>query len=453
MRVTTKNRTSPGLPAAIVLVLISLIFPPFLYAETLVETHIVSNPVVPQPIASELSDIFTDTLVQVLFENEESDGLLESDPDTVAEAIRTGINIVIQPKGYSVTLLELDFSAAPVRAVFHVSPVGWTEEEPNAVLDVDVVLSHDGLPDFWYDRFTQRLEERRQELIDVYRRFLTGLPAGAIDREWSTSIIMPYLLDADPSVILFPDFDIELAVQTGAVAVVTLKLTPVGDVINLVRPRMYSMTLYNVILDRLRERVLAEADFIEGMPRAEVDMAAEEIAAQLEFALEQDVFMQELKAYSAIEVTTIPDEPVVRVDVMVESRLYDLDLEVFVDFGNEARDTAEVQARLGFLLARGAEVFVNLNYFTNDSTLETDLALGFRPMRGTFSAIGYDLEREAFKYFIEQELGPGLILRGEIFEEDDLNEFGMTYQFQQYLSAGMYTNGNNEYWVRAIFKL
>jgi len=99
------------------------------------------------------------------------------------------------------------------------------------------------------------------------------------------------------------------------------------------------------------------------------------------------------------------------------------------------------------------EVFVNLNFFTNDNTLETDVALGFRPGRGTFTGFGYDLEREAGKYFFEQEISRGLVLRGEIFEDDQFNEFGMTYQFQQYLSGGFYTNGDNEFWARAIFTL
>jgi hypothetical protein len=128
-------------------------------------------------------------------------------------------------------------------------------------------------------------------------------------------------------------------------------------------------------------------------------------------------------------------------------------LENFIDFGNESRDSAEVQSRFGVLLARGIEVFVNLNYFTNDSTLETDIALGLRPARGTFAAVGYDVEREGMKYFFEQRLNPGLMLRSEIFEDDALNEFGMTYQFQQYVSGGVFTNGDNEYWVRAIFTL
>ena len=149
----------------------------------------------------------------------------------------------------------------------------------------------------------------------------------------------------------------------------------------------------------------------------------------------------------------LPDEPVLRIDVIVESRLYDLQLETFVDFGNEYHDSAEIQARFGLLAARGIEALVNLNFFTNDLTLETDVALGLRPASGTFVAIGYDLERESPKYFFEQEFTTGLILRGEIFEHDLLNEFGACYQFQQYLSVGMFTNGDNEYWVRAIFKL
>jgi hypothetical protein len=160
-----------------------------------------------------------------------------------------------------------------------------------------------------------------------------------------------------------------------------------------------------------------------------------------------------VRAYASIRITIPENEPVAVIDAVVESEVYDLELETFVDFGNESRDSAEVQGRIGVLLARGIEVFANLNYFTNDNTLETDIALGLAPVREVFLAVGYDLERDAPKYFFGLDVAPGLRLRGEIFEEDTLNEFGLTYQFQQYFSAGFFTNADNEFWVRAIFTL
>jgi len=438
--------------AALAMLAVCLV-PSQVCAQDLIDVKIESEPALPGLVAAELKDIFTDTLTSVLFEGEERDGILGSDPDVVAEAIRTGINIVIEPKGYTVAHLDLEFQSTPVTAVFAVHPEGWTAEDPHAVTGVDVELDRGELGDFWMQRFSRRLAENEPRLLEVYRRFLVGLPSNPIDRQWAVGIVMAALEEADPLPNVFPDFRIERSIELGAVAKITVTLEPEKDLIELIRPRMYSSTLYNVILDRMRERLLAEADFMVGMPRSEIEGAADEIAGVLSEAIEEDAMAKQLRANASISVETLESQPIVRIDAVVDSNLCDLWLETFVDFGNESRDSSEVQSRMGVLLTRGVEVFVNLNYFTNDSTLQTDVALGFRPVRGTFAAVGYDLDRKAMKYFVEQEISPGFRLRGEIFEDDSLNEFGMTYQFQQYLSAGIYTNGDNEYWVRSIFAL
>ncbi len=437
----------------VLVLLFSLLVSSAAQADDLIDVHISGDPPIPEVINTELCDIFSDTLTHVLFGGDGSIDLAGLDPIEIAEGIRTGINIVIEPRGYTVAQLHLDTEAAPAVAEFLVHPSGWTEENRASVESVEVELGREGLDEFWIERMGERLAAREDDLREVYEEYLVGLPANAADESWVLGIVIPCLEEADPLPELFPGFAVTRSVTLGSTATVTILLAPVEELIELVRPRMYSFTLYNVILDRLRERLLAEADFIEGMPRAEIDAAKDEIAHRLEDALERDPLMDHLDAYASITILTLADEPVVRIDTMVESLAYDLWLEAFVDFGNESRDSAEIQSRFGVLLARGIEIFVNLNYFTNDSTLETDIALGLRPTRGTFAAIGYDTEREAGKYFFEQQVSPGLIFRGEIFEDDAFNEFGVTYQFQQYLSAGMYTNGDNEYWVRAIFAL
>ena len=454
MRTALENRNSNRLSVipAILIGLLLLCAAPAAHAEGLVDVRITGEPPLPQPISDELRDIFADTLSDVLFAEDVTPEQMSANSSEIAEAIRTGANVLIEPRGYTVAALTLDFAASPVIAEFLVHPVGWTPENPASVVDVDVSLGA-GLDSFWIEKFGGRIDENKAMFRDAYRPCLVGLPVYASNRDWALDIVLPALAAADPSPSIFPDFEIQRNVEIGPVATVIITLVPKGDIVELIRPRMYSQTLYNIILDRLRERLLAETDFIEGMPRAEIDAADDEIAAHLEEALERDPLMEQFHAYASVTVVTLPLEPVARVDATVESLSYHLWLETFVDFGNEARDSAEVQSRFGVLLARGLEVFVNLNYFTNDSTLETDLAFGLRPARGTFAAIAYDLEREAPKYFVEQQLDPGLMLRGEIFEDDALNEFGITYHFQQYLSGGVYTNGDNEYWVRAIFTL
>ncbi len=442
-----------NLAPVILILLVFALLPATTHADSLVEVHITGEPELPWPVRNELAEIFADTLNSVIYENEASFDITVSDPVELAEAFRTGINLAIEPKGYTVGELVLDMDPSGVTADFLVHPIGWSAVSPGAVTDVEIILAGDGIGQFWINRYSGRLEENTVAILDVYHEYLVGLPVNASDDEWALGIVEPHLLADSPVPDYFPGYDITYSIDLDTVATVSIMLDPVEDVIELIRPRMYSMTLPNVVLDRLRERLLAEADFIEGMPKSEVDDASDEIALKLTAALEDDIIAEQFEAYMSVNIITLDDDPVVRIDVIAESRRYDLRLETFVDFSNEERDTAEVECRAGFLLTRGMEIFVNFNFFTNDSTLETDVALGFRPGRGTFIGFGFDLEREAGKYFFEQEISRGLVLRGEIFEDDQLNEFGMTYQFQQYLSGGFFTNGDNEFWARAIFTL
>jgi hypothetical protein len=190
-----------------------------------------------------------------------------------------------------------------------------------------------------------------------------------------------------------------------------------------------------------------------GMPKSEIDNASEEIESRLVEVIDNDALAKTLNAYSKVNINVLAEEPGVQVDAIIESGSYHMSLETFVDFGNETSDSSEVQARLGFLLSKWVEVLANLNFYTNDSELYSDVAIGVWPSSGTFLALGYDVRRDDAKYFIEHSISNEIKIRGEIFEEKEMSEYGLTYQFQQYLSGGVFTNGNSEFWVRAIFSL
>lgn len=437
------------------LITFSLVACPFIsHAEPAVDVKVNFIPPSSSPVMDELTDILTDTLIKVLIDSEESEYLLDLDSREVAEGIRTGINVVVEPKGFTVSGLTLDFDSVPIGADVIIHPMGWTTDDPGVTERVEVQIDDSRFGDFWLANLEGLLAENSLTLKDTYAFYLVGLPLAVIDRDWLLDIVLPGLKETDPAPGIFNGFAVTHTVDISQPDVqVTLHLEPETDVIELIRPRMYSHTLYNVILDRLRERINAEANMITGMPRCLVEVSIDELSAHLENAIEQDSLAQSFNAYANVNMEIMPLEPVVRIDVIVESRSYDLKLEALIDFGNESRDSSEVQARFGFLAMRSVEAFVNLNFFTNDATLETDIGLGLRPTRGTFAAIGYDLERDSFKYFLEQEFTTGFMLRGEIFEEDTFNEFGLSYQLQQYLSVGMFTNGDNEIWVRGIFTL
>ncbi|MCX6646273.1 MAG: hypothetical protein NTY09_07945 [bacterium] len=423
-------------------------------AESSVNVRLTFDPPTAGPITDELTDILTDTLTNVLFESDESADFLGLDAVEVAEGIKTGINVVIEPKGFTVGELTLDFDTEPAVADVLVHPVGWSPDNPKVTESVIVQLDESQFGQFWHDRLSRKLQDNNQLIMEMYGTCLIGLPLIVSDRNWISGLVMPALEQSDPAQSIFEGFAVTRTVDfSKPEVVVTIHLEAKTDIIELIRPRMYSQTLYNVVLDRFRERVNSKAGIIVGMPRNEVENSLEELSEYIQNAIEADDLARRFDAYTSVTLVIIPMEPVVRIDVIVESRLYDLHLETLIDFGNETSDSTEVQARFGFLAFRGLEAFVNFNLFTNDFTLESDVAIGIRPTRGTFAAVGYDLEREAVKYFVEQEFTPGFILRGEIFEDDSLNEFGLSYQLQQYMSAGLFTNGNNEYWVRGIFTL
>jgi hypothetical protein len=430
-----------------------VLFASVVKADQQVDVRIKAEPPLPKAVQTELVDIFSDTLTNVLFSSQSIENLRNSEPTEIASAISTGINIVIEPKGYTVANLVIDLASYPVTADFMVHPTGWTTDNPHAVVDVTAHLSDKELGTFWQDKLGMRFSEHMDTILDTFRQNLLGLPSDSVDREWALNLVLPDLKANDPSGALFPDFNIEYSVVLGPVADVTLTLVPSGNRVELIRTRMYSRTISNLIMDRLRERLIAIADFLEGMPKSEVEAASAEISSELSAKLQSDPLARRFGAKTNCKIFVLPEEPVVMITANVESTLYDLELEGFVDFGNESRDSTEIEGRAGVLMGDMVEFFVNLNYFTNDNTLDTDLAVGFIPMDGTFVAVGYDLSRKDPKYFIEQSFGNGIGFRSEIFKIDDLNEFGLTYQFQQYLSAGLFSNGNNEYWVRAIVRL
>jgi len=435
-----------------VLTILLFSIPAIAGADASIDLSVHEVPPQPQPVSEVLKQLLSDTLADVLIDDDGASELLASDPGEVAEAIRTGINIVIEPKGYNVTDLQLDLDSSPIRAELTLKPVGWTESDSHAVTGVEIRLEPGNLDAFWISRISERLNSD-PGTAGFYESYLLGLPTQAVDSNWALQIVLPYIDTENPADRLLPSYSVDYDITLGTTAIVTLTFHPKGDIIERIRPRMYSFTLLNVVMDRFRERLLAATDFIEGMPRDEIELAKDEIEARLSEAIENDSLAKDLDAYASIEIELLDYEPVIVVDARIESRRYDTSVEAFIDFGNEARDSSEIQCRLGFLVTRGVEIFTNLNYFTNDSTLDTDVGLGLRPYRGSFVGIGYDLDHEFMKYFAEQELYPGLNLRAEIFEEDTLNEFGMVYQFQQYIAAGAFTNGDNEFWARAIFSL
>ncbi|HEX9744912.1 MAG TPA: hypothetical protein VGB30_05745 [bacterium] len=423
-----------------------------------ISVTIFSTPGIPRAVEAELKSLFEETLIEVLEDIGQSNVELDQNLPEIADAIKSGINLVIEPRGYSVYNLDLIVAPESLQADFYVHPYGWTETDPHAVSEIEINLSEEGLNQFWYEEYLVRLDNFRGDLESNLYDSLIGLPTFASLPDWSRDLTINSALhtawEAEYFKQIFPCCDVSVDYIISRAATVTVTVIPRDEPVEIVRPRMYSHTLYNVILDRFRERIVAEADRIMiGMPKSEIDNASEEIESRLVEVIDNDALAKTLNAYSKVNINVLAEEPGVQVDAIIESGSYHMSLETFVDFGNETSDSSEVQARLGFLLSKWVEVLANLNFYTNDSELYSDVAIGVWPSSGTFLALGYDVRRDDAKYFIEHSISNEIKIRGEIFEEKEMSEYGLTYQFQQYLSGGVFTNGNSEFWVRAIFSL
>ncbi|MCK4719029.1 hypothetical protein KAU08_00145, partial [bacterium] len=233
--------------ALLVLSLVTFVcFPLSLNAEETVRVRITLNPSAPAPLFYELNDIFTDTLTRVLTEDKVNGALSTLDPAVIADGIKTGLNVLLQPKGFWVGSLTLDFDSPPVTADITIYPVGWTEEDPQVTDSVTIHLDETGLDPFWLDRMNARLSENETRLKNYYNVYLVNLPLNVIDRDWLLGLVLPDLVETDPAPDIFHGFSVSHTIDiSNPEVLLTLRLEPDTRVIELIRTRMYSHTLYN----------------------------------------------------------------------------------------------------------------------------------------------------------------------------------------------------------------
>lgn len=412
------------------------------------------EPPAPEPIQDSLYSVISATLQDVLIDQQPGGvSTLRRHKEQVSLALKEGLNVVLEPKGFSVRVIDLDI-AYSTTAEIEIVPAGGAQSEPGPVVTALVIeLSLDEIHEIWRPVFIHNLEAVRDDAESYYSKYILGLPLAVSDKSFIFNAINPHINNTEPLKDAFPYYSIRNDLDIAGTSLLTVSLSDPENPIRRLRVRMAGDTIPNFVLDRLREAITSESDVVVGMPRdlaqANLDMIGEYFASLVESEEAAEFFDAEAKVRFRYD---DEDDSLIAI-CEVRSGIYDLNLRGYIDFGLEDADSSEVEGRFGYFVNRHFELMFVLNLFTNDMTLEPDVLLGWRPKEGTFIAGGYDLEAKGRKFFFSQNLGENFFCEGEIFAEDDRNQFGILYRFHQYFSGGLYATGDGDYWFRATFRL
>jgi len=412
------------------------------------------NPNVPKPIDESLHSVISATLNDVLIAKKPGGiAAIRQQIEQVGLAIREGLNVVLEPKGFVVSDVQLDVGSI-TNATVSIIPAGGLAGEGGPVCtDVELVLATENIPEFWRETLLREFEPVKEGAVEKYSAYLVGLPLAVTDKDFILEAVGPYVADVEPLSGTFPDFNLHTRLELGKTSRIFVTLSPSGTQVQRLRVRMTGATIPNVVLDSMREAVTSHSEIVVGLPETLVMANLGRIADYYEGLIETDKMAEVFHAKAKVGFRYDREDNSLIAICEVNSTAYDVELKGYIDFGNEDVDSGEVEGWLGYFFFRDVELLFVLNLYTNDMTLEPDALLGWRPSEGTFLAGGYDIEARARKFFFKQRIADNLFFEGEIFAENDRNQLGVSYQFHQYFAGGLYATGDGDYWFRSTFKL
>ncbi len=412
------------------------------------------DPPAPKPLENQLHSVISATLMDVLITRKPGNiDAIRKHIDEISVALREGLNVVLEPKGFVVTDVKLEVGMT-TKVMVSIIPAGGPPGQPGPVCEgAELILSLDDIPDFWHPALERELDAMRDNASREYSAYLVGVPLAATDKGFINDALDPYLSSVEPLQPGFNDFSVATRWELDTISRVYITLTPSGETVNRLRVRMSGDTIPNLALDELRDSISSRSDIVVGMPVNLVQSNLDLIGDYFANLVEADSLAQIFEARAKVEFLYREEDASLIALCDVRSELYDLNLRGYIDFGNEDVDSGEVEARLGYFFMKDIEVMFVLNLYTNDMTLEPDALLGWRPIEGTFLAAGWDIDAGAQKFFFDQRLTHNLYFEGEIFAESDRNQMGVYYRFHQYFSGGVYATGDSDYWFRTTFRL
>ncbi len=408
----------------------------------------------PEPIMEDLHAVIFATLDDVLLKRQtHSINSLNRHAGEVGDAIREGLNVVLEPKGFTVSEVALE-AGIETSVKIKIIPAGGISGEPGPVctgVALDILPGY--ASSFWDPILTRALESVRGKAEAYYAQYLVSIPLVVTDESFILNAIAPYTSDTTIIGAAFPDYTPVIDVEPGAISIVNIALDAPSNPIQRLRVRMSGDTVPNVVLDELRDAITSRSEIVVGMPKALVMANLDGIGAHFATLVETDPDARFFDAKANVRFDFDDEDNSLIAMCEVRSRIYDVNLRGYIDFGLEDADSSEVEGRVGYFFAPEIEIMVVLNLYTNDMTLEPDALLGWRPREGSFFAGGYDIEARDSKFFVSQKLGDNIFAEAEIFAENDRSQFGLLYRFHQYFSGGLYGTGDGDYWFRTTFRL
>jgi hypothetical protein len=387
----------------------------------------------PEPIMDGLHSVIFATLDDVLLKRQtHSINSLNKHASEVSDAIREGLNVVLEPKGFTVSEVALE-AGVETTVKIEIMPAGGVSGEPGPVCTgVEIELLRGHASDFWDPILSRALESVRDKAEAYYARYLVNIPLVVTDESFILNAIAPYTGDTTIIGAAFPDYTPVIDVEPGAISKVNVALDAPSNPVQRLRVRMSGDTIPNVVLDELRDAITSRSETVVGMPKSLVMASVDDIGAHFANLVETDPDARFFDAKAKVRFDFDDEDNSLIAMCEVRSRIYDVNLRGYIDFGLEDADSSEVEGRVGYFFAPEIEIMVVLNLYTNDMTLEPDALLGWRPREGSFFAGGYDIEAKGSKFFISQELGENIFAEAEIFAENDRSQYGLLYRFHQY---------------------
>ena len=401
---------------------------------------------IPLQVRNKIQSTLLKTLESVLLEKDGNS--LENyirAKDEIESRLINGLNIVFEPKGYAIDSLDLTF-AKTTHANFVVKPYR------KYVQDVSFEIETGNFHPFWSERFQNVFNNSSFRMSEYYSKVLNGLPVGAEDSDWAFQQIQE---DAQDKTILndmFPDMRVDVDVRIDETTVVRVELSPLEPTAKTLRVRTYSRSVFQLVLEPLKELVTSHSNIVVGIPISWIENAKSDIENEFNRIVSEDLIARKLDLNTVCNVYFIENSPnAVFLEVKTESGTWNLNAEMMIDVGNDEHPT-EFKGHFGLMMSDFFECFALMNFFPDEITFRPDVGIGIHPLDGTFVAGAWDINTGDLKFYAKQYLTRDIRIEAEVFTKDDQqDQFGLVYKPFQYVSFGLFSDGDEDYWLRVAF--
>lgn len=401
---------------------------------------------VPDAVKARLEKTLDQTLRRILIEKDDS--TIENYmnvKESIESSIIEGLNIAFEPKGYIVESLNLTFGDT-TEADFVVRPY------KRYVKNISVILDMANFHPFWQDLFNRRFKDINDRYITACSPLLIGLPVDAEDQDWAFNLVrddvqsISILSDSFHNMTVEESFDIEETTTLG------IAMTPKTPVIKTLRVRAYSQSMFQLVLDPIKELVSSQSNIIVGMPLSWLESSHSDIEQEFCRIIENDSISRKFSLNTTCRLYFLEKYPESAfIEIKTESTRWFVGAKAMVDVGNNETPD-EFEAHLGMMMGDSFEIFTQLNFFPDDVRFRTDIGGGLHLIPGNFVGWGWDVNESGGKMYFHQYITRDMRIEAEVFSENkDQDQYGFVYKPFQFVSFGVFSDGDDDYWLRAAF--